>query len=96
MAPGDGHRGVAWSGAGPIDRVDVSMTRTVQAAKLVGDRHRHSWQWWELITRLHRSGPVSIRSRATDLSGRSQPERGEWNRHGYGNNSIHELQIEVD
>jgi DMSO/TMAO reductase YedYZ molybdopterin-dependent catalytic subunit len=90
-------RGVAWSGAGPIDRVDVSIDGGPwQAATLVGDRHRHSWQWWELITRLDRSGPVSIRSLATDLSGRSQPEQAEWNRLGYGNNSIQELQIEID
>ncbi len=98
VAPGElAIRGVAWSGGGPIDRVDVSIDGGPwQAAKLVGDRHRHSWQWWELITRLDRSGPVTIRSRATDLSGRSQPERAEWNRNGYGNNSIHELQIELD
>jgi DMSO/TMAO reductase YedYZ molybdopterin-dependent catalytic subunit len=98
IAPGTvAIRGVAWSGAGAIDRVEVSIDGGPwQTAKLVGDRHRHHWQWWELITRLDGRGTVSIRSRATDLSGRTQPERAEWNRLGYGNNSIQELLVELD
>ena len=45
-------RGVAWSGAAPIARVDVSVgDGPWQAARLIGERRRHSWQWWELLTR---------------------------------------------
>ena len=42
-------RGVAWSGAAPVTRVDVSIGGGPwQRAHLGGERKRHSWQWWEL------------------------------------------------
>jgi len=89
-------RGVAWSGAAPIARVDVSVGgESWQEARLVGERKRHSWQWWELITRVQEPGAVTLRARATDLAGRSQPEQAEWNRMGYGNNAIHQVPIRV-
>jgi hypothetical protein len=97
VSPGDLLvRGVAWSGAAPIARVDVSLSGGMwQAARLVGDRHRHSWQWWELITRVDNPGPATIRARATDLAGRVQPEAPVWNRLGYGCNAIQQVSIEV-
>ena len=52
-------------------------------------------QWWELITHVETSEAVVIRARATDLAGRTQPERAEWNRLGYGNNAIQEVAIRV-
>ncbi|MEY9199655.1 DMSO/TMAO reductase YedYZ molybdopterin-dependent catalytic subunit [Sinorhizobium fredii] len=83
-------RGVAWSGAGSIARVDVSLDGGPwREARLVGERRRSAWQWWELITRLDETGPLIVRARATDMAGRTQPEHAEWNRLGYGNNSIH-------
>jgi DMSO/TMAO reductase YedYZ molybdopterin-dependent catalytic subunit len=89
-------RGVAWSGAGPIARVEVSVGGgDWQEARLVGQRSRHSWQWWELTTRVEAPGAVTLRARATDLAGRSQPERAEWNRLGYGNNAIQEVPIHI-
>jgi DMSO/TMAO reductase YedYZ molybdopterin-dependent catalytic subunit len=89
-------RGVAWSGSAAIAHVDLSVGGAPwQPAQLVGERRRHSWQWWELITSLDRPGPTTIRSRATDLGGRTQPEAPAWNRHGYGNNSIGELRVQV-
>jgi DMSO/TMAO reductase YedYZ molybdopterin-dependent catalytic subunit len=94
----DGHdvaiRGVAWSGAAAIGRVEVSIDRGPwQDARLVGERRRHSWQWWELITRLDGAGARSVRVRATDLAGRTQPERPEPNHLGYGNNAIQEITV---
>ena len=62
-----------------------------QDARLIGERRRHSWQWWELITHLEGPGTFMLRARATDLAGRSQPEHPEWNGLGYGNNSIQEV-----
>ena len=89
-------RGVAWSGAAAIARVDVSVDGGPwQEARLLGDRHRHSWQWWELIARVDRSGPTSLRARATDMAGRTQPETTEWNRFGYGNNAVEELEVTI-
>jgi len=89
-------RGVAWSGAAPIARVEVSAGKGWHEARLVGERVRHSWQWWEWITRIDEAGALTLRARATDLAGRTQPERPEWNRLGYGNNAVQQVPIRVD
>ena len=87
-------RGVAWSGAAPIAKVEVSIDNAPwQLATLVGDRRRHSWQWWELPARLTGPGGITIRARATDLAGRTQPDRPQWNALGYANNAIHEVRL---
>ncbi len=89
-------RGVAWSGAAPIARVEVSVGGGAwREARLVGNPKRHSWQWWELATPIEESGTISLRARATDLAGRTQPEKPEWNRLGYGNNSIQEVLVRL-
>ncbi len=89
-------RGLAWSGAAPIAKVEVSVNGgDWREARLVGERKRHSWQWWELIATFDRPGEVTLRARATDLAGRTQPERAEWNRLGYGNNGIHEVTARI-
>ena len=64
-------------------------------ARLIGDRHRHSWQWWELPTTLDQPGQNSIQARATDLTGQTQPGQPAWNRHGYGNNAIQTVVVQV-
>jgi hypothetical protein len=66
-----------------------------QQARLVGERNRHSWQWWGLITHVEKRGGVILRARATDLADHTQPERPEWNRLGYGNNAIQEVLIRI-
>jgi DMSO/TMAO reductase YedYZ molybdopterin-dependent catalytic subunit len=89
-------RGLAWSGAAPIARVEVSVgSGDWHEARLVSERKRGSWQWWELIARVQQPGRILLRARATDLAGRTQPERAKWNRLGYGNNAIHQVQIRV-
>ncbi|MGQ0465773.1 MAG: molybdopterin-dependent oxidoreductase [Sporichthyaceae bacterium] len=89
-------RGVAWSGAAAIDRVEVSVGGGQwQNARMVGERRRHSWQWWELITHVVDAGPTTIRARATDLAGRTQPETPAWNRLGYGANAIHVVDVDI-
>jgi DMSO/TMAO reductase YedYZ molybdopterin-dependent catalytic subunit len=85
-------RGVAWSGVAPIARVEVMINQgSWQQARLIGDRRRHCWQWWELLTRLDLPGQVRIRARATDEAGRTQPDTAEWNHDGYGNNAVQEV-----
>jgi DMSO/TMAO reductase YedYZ molybdopterin-dependent catalytic subunit len=89
-------RGVAWSGAAAIERVDVCVgDGDWQDARLVAQRYRHSWQWWELLTRVGEPGPMTIRARATDLAGRKQPSEPESNRLGYGNNAVHKVAVRV-
>jgi DMSO/TMAO reductase YedYZ molybdopterin-dependent catalytic subunit len=97
VAPGDiTIRGVAWSGAAPIAKVEVRLGDTPwRPAALVGEHHLHAWQWWELHACLTRPGNVTIRARATDMAGRSQPEVPRWNELGYANNAIHEVRLSV-
>jgi DMSO/TMAO reductase YedYZ molybdopterin-dependent catalytic subunit len=90
-------RGVAWSGAAPIAQVEVSIADGPwHQAHLVGHRQQHSWQWWEFLTQLQEPGIITLRSRATDLAGRVQPEQAEWNRLGYGANAIQPVAIRVE
>jgi DMSO/TMAO reductase YedYZ molybdopterin-dependent catalytic subunit len=87
-------RGVAWSGAAPIERVDVSVAGGPwQKARLVGVAAAHGWQQWEFLATGLKPGEASIRARATDLAGQVQPEQPEWNRLGYGANFIHEVRV---
>jgi DMSO/TMAO reductase YedYZ molybdopterin-dependent catalytic subunit len=89
-------RGVAWSGAAPIAGVEVSVGEGPwQAAQLIGERRRHSWQWWELLTQSGEQGTTTVRSRATDLAGRVQPDSPKWNRLGYGGNAIQRIAVNV-
>ena len=89
-------RGVAWSGAAPIAGVDLSIDEGPwQPARLIGDRRRHAWQWWELLMRLESPGATTLRARATDLAGRTQPDQPRWNRLGYGGNAIQRVTIQV-
>jgi DMSO/TMAO reductase YedYZ molybdopterin-dependent catalytic subunit len=105
VAPGPGMRlpqgetmirGVAWSGAANIAKVDVSLNGGPwQETRLIGERRRGAWQWWELLASIEQVGPLVIRARATDTAGRTQPDQAEWNRLGYGNNSVHAVAAHV-
>jgi DMSO/TMAO reductase YedYZ molybdopterin-dependent catalytic subunit len=89
-------RGVAWSGAATIAKVDVSLNGgSWQEARMIGEARRGAWQWWELLASLEQVGPLVIHARATDTAGRIQPDRAEWNRFGYGNNSVHAIAADV-
>jgi len=94
-------RGVAWSGAAPIVRVDVSISPTTGAgevwrsAQLHPAPTRYAWNHWELFCDLPDPGFYVIRARATDELGNTQPVEAEWNFRGIGNNSIHCVPVEV-
>ncbi|OJZ74492.1 hypothetical protein BRW65_09415 [Mycobacterium paraffinicum] len=89
-------RGVAWSGAAPIDHVDVCVDDGPwQVARLVGEARRYSWQWWEFFAHRAVPGTMKVRARATDEAGNTQPEQAEWNRFGYGGNAIQAVAVEV-
>jgi hypothetical protein len=89
-------RGVAWSGSAPIDTVEVSVgDGPWRSARLIGESHAHGWRRWEVVARLDRTGPTTLRARATDLSGAAQPDEPEWNRLGYGCNAIQVVPIQV-
>ncbi|MFX0575789.1 sulfite oxidase [Nocardia nepalensis] len=87
-------RGLAWSGAAPIDRVEVGVDNgPLRVARLLGGRCHYGWQRWESVAVLDGAGPHTIRARATDSAGRTQPAEPEWNRLGYGSNAIQEVRV---
>jgi DMSO/TMAO reductase YedYZ molybdopterin-dependent catalytic subunit len=88
-------RGVAWSGVAPVTRVEVSAGGGEwHEARLAGAKDRYGARPWE-VTLTVPAGPLVLRARATDEAGNTQPEQAEWNRLGYGNNSIHQVPIRV-
>jgi DMSO/TMAO reductase YedYZ molybdopterin-dependent catalytic subunit len=90
-------RGVAWSGDGPVVRVEISTDNgaTWHAATLEDSQSPYSWQHWEFNWAASKPGYHMLRCRATDAQGNVQPERAEWNFRGFANNSIHTVPVTV-
>jgi len=87
--------GVAWSGAHPIERVEVSVDEdTWVAARIEGVSRAGVTVGWSADVELTR-GSRRIRVRATDAGGATQPARADWNELGYGNNAIQEVTLVV-
>jgi DMSO/TMAO reductase YedYZ molybdopterin-dependent catalytic subunit len=88
-------RGWAWSGAGAITRVELSVNGAAwREAQLGPAMSAYAWTPFELALMLP-EGKVTLRSRATDAAGNSQPERMVWNRLGYGNNAVRAITVNV-
>jgi DMSO/TMAO reductase YedYZ molybdopterin-dependent catalytic subunit len=70
-------RGVAWSGSGQIQSVQVSADGgiTWQRAALNPSASRYDWALWSASLDLNRSGVVELASKATDSAGNTQPEK---------------------
>ena len=83
-------RGKAWSGTGPITRVEISLTGEGDwhPAQLEPPRGPYHWQDWSFAWEANDVGRHTLRARATDAADNVQPEVPPWNRLGYGNNAI--------
>ncbi len=90
-------RGIAWSGQGPVIRVEVSIDNglTWQPAKVNESGSRFAWQQWKFDWDASQIGYFLIRVRATDSGGNCQPKQFDWNFRGFANNSIHAVPVEV-
>jgi DMSO/TMAO reductase YedYZ molybdopterin-dependent catalytic subunit len=86
-------RGKAWSGQGPVTKVEVSLTGEGEwhEAQLEPPTGPYHWQDWTYVWDTAAVGRHTIRARATDAAGNVQPEVPPWNRLGYGNNAIEVL-----
>lgn len=89
--------GVAWSGAGAIRSVEISLEGggAWHQARLLGDVTPYTWRQWEYEWDVKRPGRHVLRSRATDEYDHLQPEVAEWNRLGYANNSVQSVVVQV-
>jgi DMSO/TMAO reductase YedYZ molybdopterin-dependent catalytic subunit len=68
-------RGLAWSGAGAVKKMEVSVDggASWQLAHL--DDHNDRWLWrrWQLVWKVDKPGRYTIMARATDEAERTQP-----------------------
>jgi sulfite oxidase len=73
-------RGLAWSGQGAIDRVEVSVDggTTWNDAHIEEPRERWLWVRWSYLWEVDQPGDYKILARATDEKGRVQPQT-PWN-----------------
>jgi DMSO/TMAO reductase YedYZ molybdopterin-dependent catalytic subunit len=89
-------RGRAWSGWGPVERVEVSTDdgATWAEADLESDHGSYAWRGFH-VTWDAAPGRSSLRARATDATGRVQPADPVWNRGGFTNNASQPIDVLV-
>ena len=90
-------RGWAWSGAGAIRLVELSLDGGDEwvSASIGAPASLHAWTPWEYPIAVAQSGRHTLRSRATDSTGQTQPDTVTWNRLGYGNNAVRTVVFDV-
>ena len=88
--------GRAWSGSGPVTRVEVSVDGGASWSDAELDRpvHRYAWQSWRFAWSAT-PGRTELCCRATDSSGAVQPVEQPWNRQGMGNNMAQRVPVHV-
>jgi sulfite dehydrogenase len=91
--------GVAFAGTKAVRRVDVSIDggKSWKQARIIGpDLGRYAWRHFVYPVKLG-PGSYTLMSRATDSSGKTQPEARVENERGYGHNGWrdHAVQISV-
>jgi DMSO/TMAO reductase YedYZ molybdopterin-dependent catalytic subunit len=90
-------RGIAFSGFGRVNRVEVSDDggKTWADAKLGEDHGSYSFRTWEAQWRPKSPGRYSLAVRATDEKGSTQPDEPVWNPGGYLWNRIERQELVV-
>jgi DMSO/TMAO reductase YedYZ molybdopterin-dependent catalytic subunit len=90
-------RGVAWTGLGHVTGVEVATSPggPWQAANFQTEARPYTWRLWRYTIENARPGRLTLRARATDSNGQTQPEATPWNRSGYLWNGIDTVECEV-
>jgi DMSO/TMAO reductase YedYZ molybdopterin-dependent catalytic subunit len=90
--------GWAWSGNGPIARVEVAIDGGSgwRDAELLEPDSEFAWTRWTLRWEPGLPGRHALRSRATDAAGNTQPDAISWNRLGYGNNAVRPVVFTIE
>jgi sulfane dehydrogenase subunit SoxC len=88
--------GRAWSGRGPIERVEVSTDGGAgfAAAELDDPLGEAAWRGWRFDWDPT-PGEYVLCSRATDAAGNRQPHEPPWNLKGYANNAVERIKVVV-
>ncbi|HEX2094145.1 MAG TPA: sulfite oxidase [Longimicrobiaceae bacterium] len=87
--------GWAWSGAAPVSAVEVAADGgdTWDEARMLPASSRYRWQRWEYAWEVRSPGRHTLRVRARDDAGRTQPDAPRWNRLGYGANGVRTIVV---
>lgn len=88
--------GRAWSGHGPIKRVQVSddAGSTWREATLGAPVSEFAWRSWRYVWQA-KAGEHELCCRAEDAAGNEQPLRATWNTGGYWNNEVQRIKVIV-
>jgi DMSO/TMAO reductase YedYZ molybdopterin-dependent catalytic subunit len=89
-------RGMAWSGFGAIEKVEVSSDdrRTWSPATLEPPLSPHTWTPWR-FTWNATPGEHILAARATDVTGNTQPLEAFWNLQGMAQNGVERIAVTV-
>jgi DMSO/TMAO reductase YedYZ molybdopterin-dependent catalytic subunit len=89
-------RGMAWSGYGAIERVEVSTddAATWRPAALEPPASPHTWTPWR-FTWDAAPGEHLLAARATDVTGNTQPLEAIWNLQGMAQNGVERIAVHV-
>ncbi|MGA9159903.1 MAG: sulfite oxidase [Actinomycetota bacterium] len=90
-------QGRAWSGWGPIERVEVSTDggATWADAALGEPASLFAWTPWSFEWDAGALGLFELCPRATDAAGNTQPLEQPWNLHGFANTMVQRVPVEV-
>jgi hypothetical protein len=87
-------RGRAWSGRGPVSRVEVGVDGDWREAVLEPLLGEFSWRGWSYRWQAA-PGEHVLSCRATGVDGETQPLEQPWNHQGMGNNLVQEVPVSV-
>jgi DMSO/TMAO reductase YedYZ molybdopterin-dependent catalytic subunit len=88
-------QGRAWSGWGPVTRVQVSVDGGPwMEAELGRAGGPHAWAPWRFAWTAE-PGEHELACRATDAAGNEQPDDQRWNHHGFMNNAVQRIRVTV-
>ena len=87
--------GKAWSGSGPVTRVEVDVGSGWTPADLRPGDGSYDWSSWSFEWAPSLRGPANLRVRATDAEGEIQPDEPFLNEFQYGTNAVHCVDVVV-
>ncbi len=90
--------GLAWTGDGVITFVEISVDNGASWKKAVLKNTPQKYQWikWSYFHTFKRNNEHTIKVRAVDSNGHSQPDQAFWNRKGYGYNEVSQIKIKME
>jgi DMSO/TMAO reductase YedYZ molybdopterin-dependent catalytic subunit len=84
--------GRAWSGSGPVERVEVAVDGDWADANLEPPVGEFAWRGWSFRWNAT-PGEHELACRATDAVGEVQPLDARWNYQGMGNNAVQRVVV---